>query len=162
MSAKSSDAIRERLARLQEAVPASGREAQPSPDASDGWIVAATARDGWRVEACRDFVAAQGIVARLESTGGHALLVKQADFHAATVALAVPPKTPSAATAGEEWPCHHGNLLCHRGRPRDRSYGDHRPSTWWRDWHCSVSGSLDAAAESVLFRLPRQTIAAVL
>ena len=87
MAAKSSDAIRERLARLQEAVPPNDRETQSSPDLNEGWIVVATARDGWKVEACREFVASQGIAARLESTGGNTLLVKQADFDAATAAL---------------------------------------------------------------------------
>ncbi len=88
MTVKSSDAIQETLARLQGAAEHGVTVGSLSPSAEDDrWIVAATARDGWRVDVCDQVLRGKGIATQLESAGGKMLLVKRSDYSAAVAAL---------------------------------------------------------------------------
>ena len=88
MTAKSSDAMRESLARLQGAAEhgvTGGDHLSPGQD--DRWIIAATARDGWWIDACDQLLRGKNVDTKLESAGGRMLLVKRSDYSAAVAAL---------------------------------------------------------------------------
>lgn len=88
MTAKSSDAMRANLARLQGAAEHGVTSGDHSSSADDDrWIIAATARDGWSVDVCDQVLRGKGIATRFESAGGRMLLVKRTDYSAAIAAL---------------------------------------------------------------------------